>query len=411
MWGVSAIIVCLLFLCSVLVTEQRSLLLGAYDDHHDGIRREAAVVDPEDDQQIVKRESGSIWPWSSGDFQHLSGDAQRDKTWVLPEIGSAGVADPVPEGEEEPPALPDDEPPPPPPSDPPPSPPPTPSPSPPPPSPSPPPPSPPPPPPFPSPPPPSSPPPSPSPPPPSPSPPPPSPSPPPPSPSPPPPSPSPPPPSPSPPPPSPPPPSPSPPPPSPPPPPPSPPPPPPPLITLSNLVVSGKGAVLIPPFDSHIFSYRTSVAASVSAVRITAYVLPDVKDYEIKVNSTTLKSGEESPPLEVGANKEKVVFEIDVSAAGHRPSIYFLSVYHEKSWTWWKVLKWILIVLLVILVLGGVIYFCFIYHRQRTQALGESERTQWWWRLWPFGYSAPRQQADTSPDPSPLLADTSSSQS
>jgi len=83
----------------------------------------------------------------------------------------------------------------------------------------------------------------------------------------------------------------------------------------------------------------------------------------------------------------------------------------EKSCTWWKVLKWILIVLLVILVLGGVIYFCFIYHRQRTQALGESERTQWWWRLWPFGYSAPRQQADTSPDPSPLLADTSSSQS
>ncbi len=242
MWGVSAIIVCLLFLCSVLVTEQRSLLLGAYDDHvrdhHDGIRREAAVVDPEDDQQIVKQESGSIWPWSSGDFQHLSGDAQRDKSWVLPEIGSAGVADPVPEGEEEPPALPDDEPPPSPPSDPPPSP---------------------------------------SPPPPSPPPPPPVPSPPPPSPSPPPPSPSPPPPSPSPPPPSPPPPSPSPPPPSPPPPPPSPPPPPPPLITLSNLVVSGNRALLIPPFDSHIFSYRTFVAASVSAVRITAYVLPDVK--------------------------------------------------------------------------------------------------------------------------------------
>ncbi|CAK9235706.1 unnamed protein product [Sphagnum troendelagicum] len=402
MWGVSAIIVCLLFLCSVLVTEQRSLLLGAYDDHvrdhHDGIRREAAVVDPEDDQQIVKQESGSIWPWSSGDFQHLSGDAQRDKSWVLPEIGSAGVADPVPEGEEEPPALPDDEPPPSPPSDPPPSP-------------SPPPPSPPPPPPVPSPPPPTSPPPSPPPPPPSPSPPPPPPSPPPPSPSPPPPSPSPPPPSPSPPPPSPPPPSPSPPPPSPPPPPPSPPPPPPPLITLSNLVVSGNGALLIPPFDSHIFSYRTFVAASVSAVRITAYVLPDVKDYEIKVNSTTLKSGEESPPLEVAANEEKVEFEIDVSAAGHRPSIYFLSVYREKPWTWWKVLKWILIVLLVILVLGGVIYFCFIYHRQRTQALGESERTQWWQRLWPFGYSAPRQQADNSPDPSPLLADTSSSQS
>jgi hypothetical protein len=176
--------------------------------------------------------------------------------------------------------------------------------------------------------------------------------------------------------------------------------------------VSGNGPLLIPPFDSHIFSYRTFVAASVSAVRITAYVPPDVKDYEIKVNSTTLKSGEESPPLEVGANKETVEFEINVSAAGHRPSIYFLSVYREeKSWTWWKVLKWILIVLLVILVLGGVIYFCFIYHRQRTQALGESERTQWWWRLWPFGYSAPRQQADESPDPSPLLVDTSSSQS
>jgi hypothetical protein len=62
-------------------------------------------------------------------------------------------------------------------------------------------------------------------------------------------------------------------------------------------------------------------------------VLPDVKDYEIKVNSTTLKSGEESPPLEVAANEEKVEFEIDVSAAGHRPSIYFLSVYRSERFS------------------------------------------------------------------------------
>jgi hypothetical protein len=41
--------------------------------------------------------------------------------------------------------------------------------------------------------------------------------------------------------------------------------------------VTGNGALLIPPFNSHIFSYRTFVAASVSAVRITAYVLPNVK--------------------------------------------------------------------------------------------------------------------------------------
>jgi hypothetical protein len=58
-----------------------------------------------------------------------------------------------------------------------------------------------------------------------------------------------------------------------------------------------------------------------------------VQDYEIKVNSTTLKSGEESPPLEVGANEEKVEFEIDVSAAGHRPSIYFLSVYRGERFS------------------------------------------------------------------------------
>ncbi len=58
-----------------------------------------------------------------------------------------------------------------------------------------------------------------------------------------------------------------------------------------------------------------------------------VQDYEIKVNSTTLKSGEESPPLEVGANKEKVEFEIDVSAAGHRPSIYFLSIYRGERFS------------------------------------------------------------------------------
>jgi hypothetical protein len=58
-----------------------------------------------------------------------------------------------------------------------------------------------------------------------------------------------------------------------------------------------------------------------------------VQDYEIKVNSTTLKSGEESPPLEVGANKETVEFEINVSAAGHRPSIYFLSVYRGERFS------------------------------------------------------------------------------
>lgn len=58
-----------------------------------------------------------------------------------------------------------------------------------------------------------------------------------------------------------------------------------------------------------------------------------VQDYEIKVNSTTLKSGEESPPLEVAANEEKVEFEIDVSAAGHRPSIYFLSVYRSERFS------------------------------------------------------------------------------
>jgi hypothetical protein len=110
-----------------------------------------------------------------------------------------------------------------------------------------------------------------------------------------------------------------------------------------------------------------------------------------------------------------VYYEDGCARAPYKCICFFADVkslfFAEKSWTWWKVLKWILILLLVILVLGGVIYFCFIYHRQRTQALGESERTQWWWRLWPFGYSAPRQQADKSPDPSPLLADTSSSHS
>ncbi|CAK9217577.1 unnamed protein product [Sphagnum troendelagicum] len=300
-----------------------------------------------------------------------------------------------------PPPPPFPSPPPPPPSPPPPSPsPPPPPPSPPPPSPSPPPPSP------------DPPPPSPSPPPPSPSPPPPFPSPPPPSPSPPPPpSPSPPPPSASPPPPSPPPPSPPPPPPPPPPsppppPPPSPPPPPPPpLITLSKLVVS-QGAMLLPPFDAHVFSYRTSVAEYVSAIRITAYLPADSKDYEIKVNTMSIRSGEESPPLQIGGNEETVEFAIHVSAAEHRPVVYSLSVYREKKMSfWWKVLKWILIVLLAILVIGGILYCCFAFLRG-TRALGESGRTLGWW---PFGYFTRQQQAGVEPDPSPLLAETSES--
>ncbi|CAK9268396.1 unnamed protein product [Sphagnum jensenii] len=311
-----------------------------------------------------------------------------------------------------PPSPPPPSPSPPPPSPPPPFPsPPPPPPSPPPPSPSPPPPPPSPPPPSPSPPPPSPdpPPPSPSPPPPSPSPPPPFPSPPPPSPSPPPPpSPSPPPPSASPPPPSPPPPSPPPPPPPPPPSPPPPPPPsppPPPLITLSKLVVS-QGAMLLPPFDAHVFSYRTSVAEYVSAIRITAYLPADSKDYEIKVNTMSIRSGEESPLLQIGGNEETVEFAIHVSAAEHRPVVYSLSVYREKKMSfWWKVLKWILIVLLAILVIGGILYCCFAFLRG-TRALGESGRTLGWW---PFGYFTRQQQAGVEPDPSPLLAETSES--
>jgi hypothetical protein len=38
-----------------------------------------------------------------------------------------------------------------------------------------------------------------------------------------------------------------------------------------------QGAILLPPFDAHIFSYRTSVAEYVSAIRITAYLPADSK--------------------------------------------------------------------------------------------------------------------------------------
>jgi hypothetical protein len=167
-----------------------------------------------------------------------------------------------------------------------------------------------------------------------------------------------------------------------------------------------QGATLLPPFDAHIFSYRTSVAEYVSAIRITAYLPADSKDYEIKVNTMSIRSGEESPPLQIGGNEETVEFTIHVSAAEHRPVVYSLSVYREKKMSfWWKVLKWILIVLLAILVIGGILYCCFAFLRG-TRALGGSGRTLGWW---PFGYFTRQQQAGVEPDPSPLLAETSES--
>ncbi len=77
----------------------------------------------------------------------------------------------------------------------------------------------------------------------------------------------------------------------------------------------------------------------------------------------------------------------------------------KKMSFWWKVLKWILIVLLAILVIGGILYCCFAFLRG-TRALGESGRTLGWW---PFGYFTRQQQAGVEPDPSPLLAETSES--
>jgi hypothetical protein len=83
-----------------------------------------------------------------------------------------------------------------------------------------------------------------------------------------------------------------------------------------------------------------------------------------------------------------------------------LVVFAEKKMSfWWKVLKWILIVLLAILVIGGILYCCFAFLRG-TRALGESGRTLGWW---PFGYFTRQQQAGIEPDPSPLLAETSES--
>jgi hypothetical protein len=91
-----------------------------------------------------------------------------------------------------------------------------------------------------------------------------------------------------------------------------------------------QGAILLPPFDAHVFSYRTSVAEYVSAIRITAYLPADSKDYEIKVNTVSIRSGEESPPLQIGGNEETVEFAIHVSAAEHRPVVYSLSVYRGE---------------------------------------------------------------------------------
>jgi hypothetical protein len=55
-----------------------------------------------------------------------------------------------------------------------------------------------------------------------------------------------------------------------------------------------------------------------------------VQDYEIKVNTMSIRSGEESPPLQIGANEETVEFAIHVSAAEHRPVVYSLSVYRGE---------------------------------------------------------------------------------
>jgi hypothetical protein len=55
-----------------------------------------------------------------------------------------------------------------------------------------------------------------------------------------------------------------------------------------------------------------------------------VQDYEIKVNKMSIRSGEESPPLQIGGNEETVEFAIYVSAAEHRPVVYSLSVYRGE---------------------------------------------------------------------------------
>jgi hypothetical protein len=52
--------------------------------------------------------------------------------------------------------------------------------------------------------------------------------------------------------------------------------------------------------------------------------------YVLTLNSSKLISGEESPPIPIGANGEAVDFTITISAPSYTSTSYYLSVYRSK---------------------------------------------------------------------------------
>jgi hypothetical protein len=50
----------------------------------------------------------------------------------------------------------------------------------------------------------------------------------------------------------------------------------------------------------------------------------------VKLNSSKLVNGEESPPIPIGGNGETVNLVITISAPNHSSNKYYLSVYRSK---------------------------------------------------------------------------------
>ncbi|KAG0569410.1 hypothetical protein KC19_6G088400 [Ceratodon purpureus] len=182
----------------------------------------------------------------------------------------------------------------------------------------------------------------------------------------------------------------SPPPPSPPPPPPSPPPPPPPPpATVDSLEISN-GALLIPPFDPDVHRYNTTVGEGVTQVHVTVSVPESFELYKVKLNSSKLVSGKQSPPIPIGENGETVNLVITISAPNHSSNKYYLSVHRvEKPSIWRRILKQSLVVVLVMLMIACILYISFSILRASPYSL------RW------LPLSRQRQYQPVNSDPSP----------
>jgi len=123
------------------------------------------------------------------------------------------------------------------------------------------------------------------------------------------------------------------------------------------------GFQLVPPFDPDVHQYKTTVGESVSGVRIAISVPSHIQKYKLKLNSSRIISGEESPPIPI-ANGETVDLVITISAPGHSRNVYYLSIHRlEKPNIWWRIVKRCLLVILLGMLIAGILYVCFSFMR------------------------------------------------